>query len=286
MMRVLSPTVLALSVMLGPLHAQGPQFETTQLADGVFQFRFQAHQGLFVVTDDGVIAIDPISPTAAEHFAAEIRRMAPGKSLRAIVYSHEHADHATGADVLRRALGSRAPIIAHTRAHSKIVARANREQPPPDMTFDERLTLHSGDRTLELYYLGKSHSDNMIVAYLPAERIAFAVDFVTNDGVGYRDLPDYHFPEFFETLRRLLGLDFETIAFGHGAPGNRSTIERQIRYYDELRLAVQQAIDRGLTEDQAAQRVTLPAYRDWRGYGDWFPLNVRALYRWMKSSEE
>jgi glyoxylase-like metal-dependent hydrolase (beta-lactamase superfamily II) len=110
----------------------------------------------------------------------------------------------------------------------------------------------------------------------------FAVDFVTNDGVGYRDLPDYHFPEFFEALRRLQELPYDRIAFGHGAPGDRDTIERQIRYYDDLRAAVAQALERGLSEEEAVMEVRLPQYAEWRGYEEWFPLNVRAMCRWLR----
>jgi cyclase len=268
------------------LAAQMPEHETTRLADGVYQFRFRAHHGLFVVTGDGVVAIDPISNTAATHFAEAIQREAPGLPLLAIVYSHDHADHATGATILRQALRSDAPIIAHRRARTKLVERGDPTLPPPDITFEQQVTLHFGGRPLELHYLGKSHSDNMVVAFLPEDRLAFAVDFVTNDGVGYRALPDYHFPEFFATLPGLLDLDFDTIAFGHGPPGDRATIERQLRYYDDLRQAVEAAIERGLSEEEAAAQVRLTAYRDWRGYDDWFPLNVRAIYRWLRDSEQ
>lgn len=283
MTRTASMLVAALASLAAPVSSQDTQVETTRLAEGVYQFRFQAHQGLFVVTTDGVVAIDPISTQAARHFAEAIKRVAPGKALRAVVYSHHHADHATGARVLRSAFGSEVPIIAHANSRGHLTEAPNPDLPPPDITFEDQLTLHFGGRLLELHYLGRSHSDNMVVAYLPEDRIAFAVDFVTNDGVGYRDLPDYYFPEFFDALRRLLEIDFSTIAFGHGAPGTRATIERQVQYYEDLRSAVDAAIQRGLTEDQAAQEVRLPAYERWRGYTEWFPLNIRALYRWLST---
>ena len=113
----------------------------------------------------------------------------------------------------------------------------------------------------------------------------FAVDFVSNDRVGFRSLPDYHFPEFFQALDRLRSLDFDTVVFGHGPPGDRASIDRQIRYYADLRRAVTEAVGQGLSEDEAAARVRLPMYRDWGAYGDWFELNVRAIYRWLVSSE-
>lgn len=279
--RLLPTTLVSLALAPGPLAGQAPPFETTRIAEGIYQFRWQAHNGFFVVTGDGVVAFDPISTEAAARYAEEIKRVAPGKPLLAVVYSHDHADHATGANVLRRAMGSeRAPIFAHEAAGPKIKAAASPDLPLPDSMFADRKTLRYGGRAIELHYLGKSHSDNMLVALLPQERIAFAVDFVSHDRVGYRDLPDYHFPDFFTALDRLQRLDYQTIVFGHGPPGDRASVDRQIRYYADLRYAVEQAVQQGWSEDRAAAEVKLPAYEKWGAYADWFPLNVRAVYRW------
>ncbi len=45
--------------------------------------------------------------------------------------------------------------------------------------------------------------------------------------------------------------------------------------------AVLGAVADGLTEDQAAQRIRLDQYSDWDRYEDWFPMNVRGVYRWV-----
>ncbi len=281
MTRCIAAGLLSLGCLVSLGQAQVHEFETRQIADGTYQFRFRSHNGFFVVTDDGIIAVDPISTTAAEHFAAEMKLTAPGKPLLAIVYSHDHADHATGATVLRRAFDTDAPVIAHEKAYAKVAAVGDADRPPPDITVTERMTLHFGGRAVELHYLGPSHSDNMLVTYVPDVQVAFAVDFVSNDRMGYRDLPDYHFPEFFVALERLLEIPFETIVFGHGSVGDRGSVMRQIEYYRNLRNAVAEAVERGWTEDEAAERVRLPAYQEWGQYEAWFPLNVRAIYRWL-----
>jgi glyoxylase-like metal-dependent hydrolase (beta-lactamase superfamily II) len=276
---------IAVSLAAAPLLAQQPNFETTRIADGVHQFRWQGHNAFFVVTDAGVVAVDPISLEAAATYAAEIKRVAPGKPLRAIVYSHHHSDHASGAAVLRRAFGGSGPIIAHANAHARLVAQPDTALPPPDVTFADRLTLHDGTRPVELRFLGRTHSDNMIVAYLPQQKIVFAVDFVNNDRVGYRDLPDWFFPDHFDTLRRLQALDYQRIVFGHGPPGDKAAVDRQVRYYDDLRAAVSAAIARGASEDDAARTVQLPQYQQWGSYAEWFPLNVRGVYRGLSPAK-
>lgn len=263
--------------------AEPPRFETTEIVDGVFQFRYIGHNALFVVTDDGVIAFDPISVEAAAVYASEIEAHAPGIGLAAIVYSHRDADHATGARVLREAMGSTAPIHAHENALAPLVAAANAELPPPDETFSDRTTLAGG--AVELHYLGRSHSDDMAVGFLPEFGIVFAVDFVAADRLGYQDLGSFYFPDMHDAIAGLLEIPFETVVFGHGPPGDRATIERQRQYYLDLDEAVRAAVAAGLSEDETAARVLLEDYRDWGRYDDWRELNVRGMHRKITGSE-
>ena len=259
----------------------GGVHQTTQIGPGAYAFENASHRTFFVVTDDGVVAFDPISMEDAAVYASEIERIAPGVGLAAIVYSHHHADHASGAPALREAFGADVPIIAHENAAPLIVAQASPDQPAPDVTFGDQLTLHYGGRPLQLHYLGENHSDNSLVALLPEDGIAFAVDFVAHDRMGYQDLGSFSLPGQFESLRRLHDLPFQTIVLGHGENGDRDSVERQIAYYDDLREAAEAAHAAGQSEDEAAASITLDQYSDWLNYDTWFELNVRGMYRWV-----
>ena len=274
--------LLAGASIFAPLSAQ--DFETTEVADGVYQFRWIGHNALFVVSGDQVVAFDPISSEAASVFGREIQRVAPGTELTAIVYSHSDADHATGASALMAAFGQdNVPIIAHERAVAPIRSRASAEQPEPTVTFSDRLTFDVGGRSIELHYLGPSHTDNLVVPFVPDVRVAFAVDFVNNDRVGFQELPGWYFPEIFDALAGMLHIPFDTVVFGHGMVGDRSSIHRQIAYYDDLTAAVRQAMAEGLNEDEVADAIQLPAYANWGQYEDWMALNARAVYRWLEA---
>ena len=275
---------LALSLATALGVAAQDRYETTQIADGVYQFRWMFHNAMFVTTDDGVVVFDTIGVDAARQLAAEIQRTAPGSPLAAIVYSHSDADHATGAGALLDAMGQAGvPIIAHEHAVAPIEARGSADQPVPNVTFADKLSFLMGGRWIELHYLGPSHTDNIAVPFIPDVGVAFAVDFVSNDRPGYQDLASWHFPEAFDALSGLLGIPFDTIVFGHGPPGDRASIQRQIAYYDDLTAAVRDAVAAGLTEDEAAESVRLDAYSGWGNYEPWFPLNVRGVYRWLAS---
>ncbi len=275
--------VVAGAMFCAPALAQ--DFETTEVAEGVYQFRWIGHNALFVVSGDEVVAFDPINSEAAALFGREIQRVAPGARLAAIVYSHSDADHATGAPALMAAFDEdEVPIIAHERAVAPIRARASGEQPGPSVTFSDRLTFDVGGRSIELHYLGPSHTDNLVVPFIPDVRVAFAVDFVNNDRVGFQELPGWYFPEVFDALAGMLHIPFDTVVFGHGAPGDRSSIHRQIAYYDDLTTAVRRAIAEGMSEDEVAEEIELPAYADWGQYDPWMSLNARAVYRWLATT--
>ena len=254
-----------------------PQFETTEVAEGVYQFRWIGHNTLFAVTSEGVVAFDPSSVEAAAAYADEIRRVAPGAELAAIVYSHRDADHATGAEVLRGEFGADIPIYAHVNADTPLREAADPDLPPPTSTFAETMALAGGE--IELHYLGRSHSDDMAVAFLPAHGLAFAVDFVSRDRFGYRDLATFHFPDMFGAIEGLLEIPFETIVFGHGPAGDRAAIERQLTYYRDLDAAVRAAVEAGLSEDETAGTVLMEDYSHWDRYDDWRELNVRGMHR-------
>ena len=287
-LRPVVPVATALALILGACTEaaeQAPEMDsaTSQVADGVFWYNAGTHNAFFVDTDDGVVAFDPISMEAAVGLASAIRGAVPAKPLAAIVYSHSDADHATGAPALLAEFGD-APIIAQENALLILLERADPDLPPPDLTFSDEMTLRFGSRAIELHYLGRSHSDNLIVAFLPEERVAFAVDFVSNDRVGYQSLPGWYFDEFYVALDLLLEIPFETMVFGHGDVGDRGTIERQLAYYADLRDAVQAALDDGLSEEEAMAQVRLDDYADWGQYEEWFPMNVGAIYRWLAES--
>ena len=275
--------MLGLLIAIGPsvAEAQTADYETTRIAEGVYQYRWQAHNGFFVVAPAGVVVVDPISPEAATQYAREIKKVAPDAPLVAVIYSHQDADHATGAPSLMSEMGQTAPIIAHRNSVADLTAATSVDLPVPTVTYQEYLSLDLDGRRVELHYVGANHTDNSTVVYVPDARVAFAVDFVSHDRVGYQRLPGWIFPDFFASMPRLLEIPFETIVFGHGPAGDRSSIHRQIRYYDQIRSEVRKALSAGWSEDRAAQEIRLPEYSDWDQYDAWFPLNVRAIYRWM-----
>lgn len=275
----------------GPL--EGADTEHVSVTDRIHQLRYERHWSTWMETSEGIVVIDPHSNAAAAQLASIVRERDPTARLAAVVYSHWHLDHATGAEVLRRELGPDAPIVAHERTVEKLRGyhgRGIEDVPLPTRTVGDGPTeLTFGDTTLELRYLGHAHQNDMLVVRIPSEDTLYACDFVRNEGVAYSDLPGVDMHEQVAQLYRLLQLEFEPVIFCHTPPGDREAIRSYLTYIEILWTSTQAAIAGGLGAEAAVERLTAGAladYRDWRMADEWLAPNVRGMYRWLTAHPE
>jgi len=75
-----------------------PDREIVNVTGDLYRFRETRHYGAFLVTDDGIILVDPMNPGMAAWVRGEIDRRF-GLPVRYVIYSHSHNDHAAGGDV-------------------------------------------------------------------------------------------------------------------------------------------------------------------------------------------
>ena len=84
---------------------------------------------------------------------------------------------------------------------------------PPTLTFNDRLVIHSGDRVIELLYLGHGNTEGDVVMWLPEERIVATGDLVVSPFPYGFNVPPRAWAD---TLRRLQALSYATLIPGHG----------------------------------------------------------------------
>ncbi len=272
--------VLATAAMLavvGQSLAQAPAFETRKITDNVYIFRYVGHQSMFVVTPDGVIATDPIGylrPQAVTTYIAEIRKVTPAP-IKYVVYSHHHYDHIAGGKPFKD-LG--ATFIAHRNAKTRLEALKYPDAVIPDVVVDDRHVIDLGGVRVELHYVGRNHSDNSLVMLVPKDKILFTVDFIPIETVQFRDMPDGYLPDWFESLDRVLAMDWDRMIPGHPYAGGRLGTKDDVRnlklYMTDLSDAVKQAAGQGKCWDQAIQEVKLPKYEKWGSYAQFLPGNI------------
>jgi glyoxylase-like metal-dependent hydrolase (beta-lactamase superfamily II) len=258
-----------------PVHAQAPTpplFSTTKVdgTDGVYIFRYQGHQAMFIVTPEGVIATDPIGERrpAAAAYIAEIRKITQAP-IKYVIYSHSHFDHIAGGKPFKD-IG--AVFVAHKNTKSILEERKAPDVVIPDLVVDDNgTTLELGGTKLELLYLGKNHADNSLIMRLPKEKIIFVVDFLPLSGTQFRIMADTYLPDQETSMKKILDMDWDRLIPGHpGAGGrqigNKEDAKADLDYMLDLSAAVKKATEEGKCYAGAIAEIKLPKYENLAGY--------------------
>jgi len=267
-------TTLLLATTMFPCAAQDtPQRAITRIAGDLYRFQNNFHYSVFLVTTEGILVTDPIDANAADWLEAELeaRFDVPVKYL---VYSHDHRDHSAGGEVF----SDTAVVVAHDNAKATIIGE-KRPTAVPDITFSERMTIELGGKVVELLYLGRSHSDNLIVMHFPEQRALFAVDFVSVDRLPYRDLSDAYFPDWIEAVKAVEAMDFDILVPGHGPLGTKADVTEHRRYLEALYQGVLDAARAGKSLEEMKRTITLDEFRHLGQYDAWRELNIEGMYR-------
>jgi glyoxylase-like metal-dependent hydrolase (beta-lactamase superfamily II) len=287
---VLPALVVPAGVIAQEATPAAPSAEVQQLADDTYAFVSGGYVSLFIVTDEGVIATDPgslVDPGRADAYKAAIASVTD-QPVRYLIYSHDHADHATGGAVF----ADTATFISHRNAVEKIANLQDPNTPVPEIAFDDELMIELGGKTVELYHPGRNHSDNSIVVFYPAARVLFAVDFIPVDSLPYQDLPDAYPEEWLASLQWVEdNLDFDTLVPGHPpASGTKAEVGEIRTYLEDLMASVRSAQEAGHADNSPemleAVRADLEAdYGTLANFEEWLPLNVEGLLRIWSASQ-
>ena len=257
-----------------------PQIQTTKVdgTDGVYIFRNGAHQSIFIVTRDGVIATDPVGygrPQGGATYLAEIRKVTD-RPIRYVVYSHHHFDHIAGGRVFKEA-GAR--FIAQTKAKERLAGLNDPNTVLPDETVDRRRTITLGGTALELTYVGQNHSDSTLVMRLPKERIVFVVDLLAVGQVPGRGMIDFYPFQAEESIKQILAMDWERLIPGHpgvgGRLGTKKDAQDQLTFLQDASAAVKAEAQLGRCWEPVESELKLPKYASWPNYAANLPFVLR-----------
>lgn len=271
-LRTLAIAVTALFVAVAAQAQQAPQREITNIAGDLYRFQNNFHVAVFLVTPEGVIATDPIDADAARWLQAEVQSRF-GVPIKYLVYSHHHADHASGGEVY----GEDVIVVGHSNLPNNL-AGPHAGVRAPDVTFNDRMTLTLGGRSVELIHVGPNHSDDMIVMHFPAERALFTVDFISVKRLPFRNLAGAAIPGWVDSIRAVEAMDFDILIPGHGPVGTKADATDHRRYFEALIAAVRDGMKAGKSLETLKQEVSLPQYASWGAYNDWLALNVEGIH--------
>ena len=100
----------------------------------------------------------------------------------------------------------------------------------PTVTFEDRLTLHGSQRSVELLCYGGGHTASDAILYIPDAKVVFLADLLhvrTHAAFGYPE-------EFVANLENVLLLEADTYVPGHGTIGTREDVRAMQGYVRHL----------------------------------------------------
>jgi glyoxylase-like metal-dependent hydrolase (beta-lactamase superfamily II) len=200
----------------------------TKLADGVYLFESGANS-LVVEFDTYVLVVEPYAGgRGAKPTITKAKEMFPGKPVKYVVVTHYHDDHSGG---LRSYVAEGAAVVT-TPANQPFferMAASNFTVAPDDQTRAKKKPVFEfvrggkrvftdGRQTVEVIDIGPGpHAREMLVVYLPKEKLVFQGDLVNlpNSGKWMPSTVNDSTVHFVEALSRL-NLDVKRVAAVHG----------------------------------------------------------------------
>lgn len=271
---------LATLLFISPVNAKSSaENKTWKVADNVY--RFGAAEGnygyysMFVVTDDGVIAIEPSNTQHANGLMKAIKEVT-NKPVRYLLHSHNHWDHSKGGKVFKEA---GATIVSHIEAYEWMKANPHPDMVLPTETWKgKRKDIILGGITVELHHIGMSHGLGMTVFILPHEKMAYIADIVTPERVLFANVPDFNIKEWVRALKDVEALDFNSAIYSHTQSKNPLGTKEDViltrEFIEDIQKAIVAEFKKGTDFTQIPTEVKLPKYQHWAMYDEWLHLNV------------
>ena len=258
--------------------------QIVELATGVYA---RLHEGLtnggIIVGDEGVLLVDSLRvPSFARHLIEDVRKLTD-KPIRYVIDTHSHWDHSWGNEEFPDST-----IIGHANCRAEMLDLEAREWwmnrvvssgeswseeaktvnvTPPNLTFDEKMSLYFAGRRIDLLYLGRAHTSGDVFIHLPDDRLLFTGDVAQDGGVPF--MLDGYLEDWVGTDTRLTDLDCERFMAGHGPIGEPPALLEARDFIATLVEGTRAAIADGQDRAAAAARVTASMserFGGWRGF--------------------
>jgi cyclase len=253
------------------------------------------------VVDDGEVFLVDTCATEARtrRFLAAVDAVRGGSPIRMAVNTHQHGDHTYGNSLLPAS----AVLIGHEQMREGLRVDPIIDGCPPfwqpvpdwgavwrrlpDITVHDRLTVHVGQRRIELLHPGgPAHTTGDLVAWLPEERVLFAGDLV------FHGLTPLVFmgsvSGALRALEWMAGLEPAHLVPGHGpllTAAQVGPVFNQLRRYYQLVLDTAEAgLARGWTPLQAARACDLGDFAGWAD-AERIVLNLHRAYADLQRTE-
>ena len=276
--------------------AQAEGVVVEPLSEGLYAFRTDKVRSFFMIGDDGVLVVDPISADVAVTLRGEISELTD-KPVTHVVYSHSLNQRAPGGKIYK---DEGASFVAHEQCEAHFKETPNPDVIMPDEVFSETHSVSLGGRSLDLYDLGP-HYDCSIVMITRPDNYLFVVGTLSPPGATVPTNPStsnvliYNLIPFLEALDALAEQEgVETmiadIVMFPGAGGAEATLSAptgsasvigdQLEFWETLFAAAIDARAQGVSGSMVGRFIDHSPYEDMPGYDkrklEWITRRVQS----------
>ena len=238
----------------------------------------------FIVTDKGVIVVDPGSTEEVGEMLLRRIRKITSLPVTHILNTHVHGDHWLANDALRQAY-PKVIIMADPRMIKK--ARGGSGQSwlesmermteglsrgtqiaYPDKAVADGAEFKIHGLSFRIHSVGKGHSDSDIMIELVDDSLMF-----TGDNVSYQRvirMDDGGFRDNIQACERAIGLNLKHYVPGHGPTGDVTRVVAMKEYLHIIYQSVATLYEDGLSDFEMKPVIVkkLSAYKDWSGFDE------------------
>lgn len=248
----------------------------------------------FVVTDEGVVVIDPGSSVQTGEMVLRQVAGVTDKPVVAVLNTHVHGDHWLGNHAIREAYPE-VPVYGHPKMIAQVkkgageewvgrMMRATEGATAGTMVIGPNLEVKHGDElsiggmTFRFHHVGTAHSQTDVMIEVPERELLFMADNANNQRIVRMD--DGTFTGNAETLNYALEIPAKVYVPGHGKTGSIEFVRDYRDYLAELYAAVEELYDEGLQPFEMKERVAerLAKYQGWTGFEDELGKHISLAY--------
>ena len=283
-----------------------------ELGDGCFAY-LQPNGGwgwsnAGLVVGDGVsLLVDTLFDLKLTGEMLESMRGPVGNApIATVVNTHANGDHCYGNQLVADAeiIASRAAAHEMVEVPPSALARMNAapgelgelfrgffgefefegiEQTLPTRTFDGRLDIEVGGRSIELIEVGPAHTAGDVIAYVPDSRTVYTGDilFVNGTPISWAG----PLSRWIDACELMLGMDIDTVVPGHGPLTDKSGIADVRDYLAYVQSEATARFHAGMDAWDAARDISLNGFAEW-GEAGRICVNVDTVYRTLDPAHQ
>ena len=246
--------------------------EVERLQENLYVLRGGGGNSSAFITSDGVVLIDTKVAGWGQPLIDRIAELTDNP-VTTIINTHAHFDHVSGNVEFPASID----VVAQTNT-ARLMDEWNRVtgiprdfpdvfetsggQGLPTQTFDDRLTLGSGDDQMDLYYFGRGHTGGDTWVVLPALRVMHAGDMFPGKQVPIMDASNGGSGvDYAQTLRNAYDAvtDIDQIITGHSTQMTRDDLGQMAQFVEAFVSAIRASKEAGQSVQQAAEAWSVPS---------------------------